>query len=296
MTNRRTHASIGLREFFSEQWQYFTSALATKSDDKKWQKKNKQRLQQTIESVVDGTDAKVRMISGYKEKLRRCSQSQIQYVDEMIKAFEAPLSLSKTEFNKSDLLQSMFYRFHELSRILDSDKTLTQWQLQNRDHHGDIYGLLKARVTQKQVLAPTLIGDNVVNNVQQQQLVISGISLVGLVRNEDALAQQLKAYCHQQIIEQLKLQLAPILASAKGVACPLSPEDVASPEAYLSHLQQLMSEPETILSLESCQYETNRFGLLANEHIEADRRFRFNRIKLINEQSYLLLPIKFTVL
>ena len=69
MNKRNTEASV-VREFFQEQIEHLQSLLDSHQQEKLRKKQENSELVQAIESLVAGTDSRLRMISSYQKMLR----------------------------------------------------------------------------------------------------------------------------------------------------------------------------------------------------------------------------------
>lgn len=293
MNDRRIKEAGSLRSLFSQQWFHIKGLLQLK----RRRLRNNEKIAKRIEQIVDGTDGKVRIISDYNEQLALCAQAQIGHVNSIYQSLANITPLTEPNLDQSDFLQTVFYTMESMQNFLGKEKELADFIKENRLNLNDkVYALLKITKQQKTVFMPGLVNGKVINDVKQIQISFAQRYTCEYAKSESELLSNLKQYLHNSIVDQVKIELAPLLAHANGLASMLSAEDFKNPNTYLSALKSVMLAPEKTLYLEEHSLVTNRFGILSlNDTIEKERTFTIKELTLNNHYPYLLVPVSIRI-
>lgn len=293
MNDRRIKEAGSLRSLFSQQWFHLRGLIQLK----RRQKRNQVQIDKTIEEIVDGTDGKIRIVSDYQQQLIQCAQSQIDYVNSIYQQIDKITQLDEQSLKQSDLLQAIFYTSESMYEFIAKEQELADFIKENHLSVNDtVYGLMKITKQQKTVFMPGLVNGKVINDVKQTQVSFAQRHLGQLAKSDKEILSSIKQYLHDNIVNQVKIELAPMLAHANGMACILSSEDFKNPNTYLSTLKSVMLTPDKILHYNESTLCTNRFGVLAlNSSIEKERQFTIQELTFTNKSPHLLLAVAIKV-
>ena len=70
-----------------------------------------------IERTVDGTDPRVRIVSGYARTLRRPVIHAVKYIIDLVDSFPAPVTVTKDLFSTDPVFSALFYSSREWRRF-----------------------------------------------------------------------------------------------------------------------------------------------------------------------------------
>lgn len=80
-----------------------------------------------IEEVVDGTDARIRLVPGYKKKLLGAVKASLEYVDQLVDQFPAAIELSPKAFVSNPYMNAFFATPRDLQGICDQSSELRDY-------------------------------------------------------------------------------------------------------------------------------------------------------------------------
>jgi hypothetical protein len=125
-------------------------------------------VERAIERAVDGTDPRLRALSGYQKKLRAAVIHAIDHVVALVDRMPAPLTLSRSAYSTDPEVTAFFASAEHVRELLGRDVTLSQW-LESADGRGveNIIALLLMEQHERQVLGVALEGDRVLHDVAQ---------------------------------------------------------------------------------------------------------------------------------
>src|SRR5262245_30910852 len=106
-------------------------------------------IKEAIERTVDGTDPRVRIVSGYAKTLRTPVSHAIKYVIELVDSFPEPVVASKAALTGNRAFAALFYSEERMDQLLERDPALREFRAGNRVATGPITALLVAQRTEK---------------------------------------------------------------------------------------------------------------------------------------------------
>jgi hypothetical protein len=154
-----------------------------------------------IERAVDGTDPRLRAVSGYRKKLRDPVIRAIDHVVGLVDGLGAPLELSRTQRLKDAELIAFFASGEHLQEVLAFDMTLRRW-LQTPDAYGaeHFVMLMMMEKQERQVLGIALEGDVLRRDVPQDTVSFGKHRLVDPAGTEEEARRLLKRRAFDHVL------------------------------------------------------------------------------------------------
>jgi hypothetical protein len=121
----------------------------------------------TVESVVDETDSKIRLVPGYKMKLQDIIQSSLEFADDLVNRIPEPIEVSVNTFTSDPYVNAFFTNVRDLQSIFSHSSEIQDYM---EDVHYDdacCCALLCMRRTEKTVMGMELSGDMLKRDVRQ---------------------------------------------------------------------------------------------------------------------------------
>lgn len=294
MSERRIPEAQSLRSLFTEQWRRLRALTTLNRRKRRHEEAVQQQIDDKVEAIIDGTDGKVRIISDYHKQLKQCANHQIQYVDKLVERLFVSFENHQQEFAHNNLLQAIFYDEEKMLRTFKKDQRLNDFKKQSPILSSEaIYGLLNVYRDAKTVFLPAMVNEHVINDVRQTKINFQRHYFSALGANKSDILSAVKAQLHNTLVQQLKFQLSPDLASANNYECVLTAQDFANPNLYLEKLKYLMLNPERVLQIKSQHFITNRFNIVFEDgNVEQEREFGFDDIIVNKDLPFLMLPVK----
>jgi len=145
-------------------------------------------IEQAIERAVDGTDPRLRLLPGYRKRLREPVIHAIDQVVALVDAISAPVPAGVEGYRSDVRLAALFASAEEMLRVFSRDKALSEL-LASKDGVGAerVSALLLARREEKHILGMDLVGEQVRRDVAQVSVSFSGhLLLEPRTSDEDA--------------------------------------------------------------------------------------------------------------
>jgi hypothetical protein len=165
-------------------------------------------VETAIERAVDGTDSRLRLLPGYRKRLRGPVTHAIDHVVALVDALPAPLAASRDGFNDDPRLAAVFVSAGHMLEILGRDRAMSSYLAEAPAGAERLTALLLAERIEKNVLGMELSGEQVRRDVAQLTVSFRNHRLVDIADNEAETRRQLKRRAFDHL---LSLALARIV-------------------------------------------------------------------------------------
>lgn len=131
-------------------------------------KYDEELIEKAIERVVDGTDPRVRAISGYRKKLSPSVIKAVDYTVELVDGLPPPITLSRKQFSHDDSIRAIFVSPDHISEFLTQSHILQDYIKNRRGLDPEfIYALLSVKRVERKVLGMEINGELTRRDVAQ---------------------------------------------------------------------------------------------------------------------------------
>ena len=136
-------------------------------------------IEMAIERAVDGSDPRLRLVPGYRKRLRKPVIHAIDHVIALVDGIPAPLTAGHDGYRNDFRLAALFASADEMLQTFSRDKALSDY-LSGPEGRGAevVTALLLARREEKNILGMDLVGDLVQRDVAQVSVSFSGHHLL----------------------------------------------------------------------------------------------------------------------
>ncbi|MGB5179950.1 MAG: hypothetical protein WBP44_14620 [Gammaproteobacteria bacterium] len=121
----------------------------------------------TVESVVDGTDRKIRVVPGYKKKLQKAIESSLEFADDLVNQIPASIEVSRSSFATDPYVNAFFTNVSDLRSIFSHSSEIQDFMDDYHDNSTQCCALLCMERTEKTVMGMELSGDMLKKDVLQ---------------------------------------------------------------------------------------------------------------------------------
>lgn len=136
-------------------------------------------IEMAIDRAVDGTDPRLRLVSGYRKRLRGPVIHAIDHVVTLVDSFPAPVAAGPDGYRDDVRLAALFASIQDMLQVFGRDRALTDY-LAGSEGRGveQVSALLLARRAERNILGMDLVGDQVRRDVAQVSVSFSGHRLL----------------------------------------------------------------------------------------------------------------------
>lgn len=178
-------------------------------------------IERAIERAVDGTDRRLRALSGCKKSLRPAVIHAIDHVVDLVDRLPPPLELDRRNYSTDTELNAYFASVDHMNEILSRDALMRQWQQSPASAAAErVFALLTMELRERNVLGVALDGDELRHDVAQVTVSFNRHRMVDPTAAEDDTRRLLKRRAFDHL---LTLALAG-MAEAHGEAADLKRE------------------------------------------------------------------------
>ncbi|MDH5729512.1 MAG: hypothetical protein OEZ58_11010 [Gammaproteobacteria bacterium] len=266
---RRTSEASGLRRFFDENLSYLSQLYTQWSDERLRKEQQLARDKQIIEAVVDASNSQLRVISGYRKKLRQSVCALYDYVNRVAEGIPSPILLNKESFSKNALVNALFVNVKELEELFELDQAFKQYFHDQRlQQDSYVYVYLLATRAENRTLGMDMMGEVMVRDVPQTSVNFCDLELGGYSASPDQLLTLVKKYLFDRVVENLSKTMNRKKMQEYGGNSKQSKGNVldslSNPQVYLQTMIDAMKYPDQLLSIEKTHLKLSKLGKKLN--------------------------------
>lgn len=143
-------------------------------------------IERAIERAVDGTDRRLRALTGYKKSLRPAVIHAIDHVVGLVDSLAPPLELDRRNYGTNAELNAYFASVDHMNEILSRDAEMRQWQKSPASTVAErVFALLIMELRERNVLGVALEGNELRHDVAQVTVSFNKHRLVDPTTVED---------------------------------------------------------------------------------------------------------------
>jgi hypothetical protein len=173
-------------------------------------------IEAAIERVVDGTDPRLRALSGYRKQLREPVIHAIDHVVSLVDGMPAPLLVNRQNFSSEPQLRTLFASVEHMQEILGADPAVSAFRASGVADSATV--LLLAERVERQVLGVELQGELLRRDVAQVTVNFSGQRLVDPAAEEIETRRLLKRRAFDHLIALALARIADAQEARAGLS------------------------------------------------------------------------------
>ncbi|MFW2371755.1 MAG: hypothetical protein ACN4GM_01440 [Gammaproteobacteria bacterium] len=257
MNKRNTEASA-LREFFQEQIEHLQKLLDSRQQEKLAQKQQKAELSQAVESLVEGTDSRLRLISSYQKMLRSSTGELLNHIQDLVSAMPPPQAINYASLVSNPQVSKLFANYAAVQRLFAQSPDIKEFF--NSEQYKDcdeVYALLFMNMREKNILGADIENDIIVRDVQQTHVNFYGHQLISARENEQQIRLEMKHTLFESVIKYLKIQITHQrhqLPDEEKIKHANNPQlNINNPEVYIKMLCEQLGKPTILIGLQDNQ-------------------------------------------
>lgn len=175
-------------------------------------------IETAIERAVDGTDTRLRLLPGYRKRLREPVIHAIDHVVALVDAIPAPLDACRDDFNADPRLPALFVSAAQMLELLGHDRAMDACLQAAAGGAERLTALLMAERTEKNVLGMELAGEQLRRDVAQLTIGFRNHRLVDVTDNETETRRLLKRRAFDHLLSLALARIAETRAERTDLA------------------------------------------------------------------------------
>jgi len=158
-------------------------------------------IERATEHVVDGTDARLRAVTGYRKKLRPAVERAVEYVIELADGLPPPVEFSRRQYGIDPRLRAFFASPERLQEVVGSSPAIRDYTSRGRRPATDmIYAGLGTEREERKVLGMDFAGETLRRDVEQVVVNFCNHRFVAVTDDETATRWELKKRAFDNLI------------------------------------------------------------------------------------------------
>jgi hypothetical protein len=150
-------------------------------------------IQTTVERVVDGTDGRIRLVSGYRNKLQDVIRSSLAFADELVEQIPGGIEVNHHTFVSDPYVNAYFANVDDMRSIFSQSSEIKEFMEGYGDNEArECCALLCMHMSEKTVLGMELSGDILNKDVRQVAINFSDHRIYSPAPREPETRQGLK--------------------------------------------------------------------------------------------------------
>ncbi|EXJ13179.1 hypothetical protein [Imhoffiella purpurea] len=145
----------------------------------------KSRIEEAIERVVKGTDSRLRLLPGYRKRLLAPVVGALDHAVALVDDLPPPLTVSRESYLEERQLAALFASPETMLEDLGRDLTFRGFLAGHRFHVGELTALLRAEMSERQVLGRDIVDGQMRRDVPQTLVNFVGHRLSDLAAGEE---------------------------------------------------------------------------------------------------------------
>ncbi len=171
-------------------------------------------VQLAIERAVDVTDKRIRLLPGFKDKLRPAVLRAIDHVVALLDRLHPPVELSNSAYSADARVSAFFASPQRIAQMLGSDQAFVEFRDGRDGRIADrALALLVLEHAERKVLGMELQGEQVRREVAQTVVSFSGHRLLDPAMDPDAHRKLLRRRAFDHLLERALASIASSRAS-----------------------------------------------------------------------------------
>lgn len=265
MSERRVPEAASLRALFQEQWDFLLQLIEDWRRVRCQERQQQRTLNAAVESIVTGTDARLRGLMSYQRQLRQSARELLLYIEDIVSRMPAPVLVTKQSLVMDPALGRLFLDMDLVDRLLQEKPSHRDFLARQPASQLDVYALFSLFRVEKQTFGVQLQGEMLVSDVLQTLVSFVGHEVIALESAETALRSTLKRTLFDSVVAHARAAMARLRHAQTRADGHSNASDGAGnlndPAVYLKTLEALLASPRELLVLENSQLTINRMGV-----------------------------------
>jgi hypothetical protein len=263
VTDERRHPDAApFRELFHEQWKHLVRHLMETPEERAREHRQKEVVTDAIESVVSGTDARIRALGGYKKTLRDEVGALLRHLDDLANEIPPAVPFRQERFAQDPVLSRLFANVREMRRWLGASEELRAFFADPRTSgvQEAFFPLFLTKI-ERSVFGAALQEDRVIHDVSQTTVSFANYKVVAPAETEEQARSALKRILFGSVVEFVRLEI-----NNRKTKAGLKTGD---PQSRLDQLHAALATPRELIEIHKSMLHINQLGVLLPETEDA---------------------------
>lgn len=291
VVERRRTSTHSLRQLFQNQWEHLNSLLQRRFAKRREARHRDLTEEGAVEAVVDGTNALLRLASGYKSRLRKSVRGLLEHVDELVAELPAPIEVGGERFLHDPCVNAFFVNVDTIRETFSHSHDLQSFfsdpMFNSRSH---AFAVMFMNKVEREVLGAAMVDGILRQDVRKTTISFTDHEILQPRESEAQVRDALESLLFERFVAYVKHCLTQLGLGRVDESGPCSaliqsatgePPNLKDPSVYLHYLTRALDSHRELLRLEASTIRVNRIGeLVAAESAQVTNHLKLLEIRL----------------
>jgi hypothetical protein len=219
-----------------------------------------------VETIVEGTDVRLRGVCNYSNQLREGACNLLQHIEALVDSLPHPMVIDDEALATDPMVRALFCDTQTLQRLFFNNRHLEAFF--NSAAHADcmeVFALLFLRYREKTILGSEIRGEIIMREVRQKTCDFYAHRLVAPGPSEASARIGMIINLFENVVRHVKnLMLEKKKQLIKGQhrhSILLPEQNINNPEVYIKILVEQLNNPERLITLQDNHIRLNGMGI-----------------------------------
>ena len=263
---RNTENAFACYEYFHNIWIQLQRLLQERREQKLQEERKFKKICGAVESIVEGTDVRLRGVCNYRNQLREGACGLLQHIEGIVDSLPHPIGIDDGTLASDPMVRALFCDTQTLQRLFFNNRHLQAF-FESSEHaeRDEVFALLFLRYREKTILGSEIHGEILMREVRQETCHFYGHRLVSPSPSEAAARIGMIITLFENVVRYIKnLMLEKKLALSKRQhhhSPLLMEQNLNNPEVYIRILVEQLSQPQRLITLQDNHVRMNGMGI-----------------------------------
>jgi hypothetical protein len=297
--NKRIPEASALRDFFQEQWEHLQQLLEARQAARLQKQDEAARLSSAVETIVEGTDTRLRAIGSYQKRLRKSARELLDYIEGLVADMPLAVEVSQAAYAADSLVNTLFPGTEDMHRLFSRSLPVQEFFKHPENlNWPEVFALLFLTRTEKDIMGSEMRGEIILKEVPQTTVSFSGHQLIAAQASEQAARGALKKTLFESVIQQLKVQITQLrygqTDEEKAAGAQNPRRNLNNPEVYIEMLVEQLSLPQKLINLKDNLLRVSKMGIkLPLDSKAPSNKVRLYEVEVEGNQSRVVILVRY---
>lgn len=297
--NKRIAEASSLRAFFAEQWELLQQLIEAHKSNKLRQQSDAENLTSAVETIVEGTDARLRAVTSYKKRLRASARELLDHLESLVAEMPLAVQISQAAYSANSLVNALFLNTEAMHYLFSSSSAVRDFFNDSENlQYQEVFAVLLVNRTENNILGAELREQMILREVAQTSVSFSNHQLIAPRASEEAVRRALKTMLFETVVRQLKLQITQLrhsqTAEQKTAAMQNPERNINNPAVYMAMLVDQLRSPRELIRLQDNLLRVSKMGIkLPMDSRAASNKVRLYELEVEGDQSRVVTLVRY---
>ncbi len=280
MHERRIAEAAGLRRLFQEQWVQLVGFWENRERSRREKREQGEALHAAVESIVEGTDNRMRALGGYRKALREAAHQVLIHIQALSAQVPGPFLISPDRYLSDPRINAFFANKQEITHILGRCRELHDFFRDHPDRNEPAFLLLLMSRREKRVFGVDGEGGILQRETLQTTVNFCDHRILAPCHGETELRSALSRYLFDSLVRYVSQRMTKWRYGSESSRTSAALQ-FCDPKSYLDELIRQLAAPKELLRIEQNALRISKMGVkLGDNSRQPANEFTLDEVEL----------------